>query len=126
MVADTTPKVIIGSLPRNTCGIFVLDSLGDVLAFRLYQEVSTFWSRIGFVEKLVTEQYRETRKPLNVTNVTSIAIAFLMRLKMRGPEGIMHSDSDYFAVSRTDMTQDRKNSNLLSSTMAVLYCTASH
>ncbi|MHA1966119.1 MAG: hypothetical protein ACW97G_16205 [Candidatus Thorarchaeota archaeon] len=46
-------KVIVGSLPKNTCGVFVLDSLGDVVAFKLHLDVSTFWERISFVEKLI-------------------------------------------------------------------------
>ncbi|MHA2323125.1 MAG: hypothetical protein ACXACG_15950 [Candidatus Thorarchaeota archaeon] len=57
-------KVIVGSLPKNTCGVFVLDSLGDVVAFKLHLDVSTFWERISFVEKLVVEHYKETRKPI--------------------------------------------------------------
>ena len=124
-VMDAVPKVILGSLPSNTCGIFILDSLGDVLAFKLHQEVNTFWERIGFVEKLVVELYKESRKPLNKTRASSIVVAFLMRLKLKGPKGIMNSESDYFAVSRTDLGQDKESNDLLTTTAAVLYCAAS-
>ena len=115
-------KVIVGSLPRNTCGVFVMDSLGDVVAFKLHMEADTFWERISFVEKLVAENYRETRKPLGKESASARAIAFLMRLKFEGPKGIMHSESDYFAVSRTELTEDLcENNELLWSTAAVLY-----
>jgi len=117
-------NVIVQSLPRNTCGVFILDSLGDVLAFKLHQEISTFWERIGFIEKLVAEQYKETRKPLSKISASSRAVVFLMKLKYEGPEGIMNSDSDYFAVSRTDLDQECETVDLLSTTAAVLYCAA--
>lgn len=124
-VTDTIPKVIIGSLPRNSCGIFMLDSLGDVLAFRLYQDVKSFWNKIEFVERLILKHYRDTRKPLNIANVSSIVVAFLIRLKLKGPKGIMNSESDYFAVSRTDLAEPHEDIRLLSTTIAVLYCAAS-
>lgn len=115
-------KVIVGNLPRNTCGVFVLDSLGDIVAFKLHMDVDAFWSRISFVEKLVVEHYKETRKPLGKESATARAIAFLMRLKFEGPQGIMISKSDYFAVSRTELTDDLSGSNdLLRSTAAVIY-----
>lgn len=117
-------RVIVQSLPRNTCGVFILDSLGDILAFKLHQTISAFWERIRFVEKLVIEQYKDTRKPLSKINASSRAVAFLMKLKHEGPEGIMISESDYFAVSRTDTDQECESGDLLSSTAAVLYCAA--
>lgn len=118
-------RVIVQSIPRNTCGVFILDSLGDVLAFKLHQEISTFWERIEFVEKIVVEQYKDTRKPLSKINASSRAVAFLMKLKHYGPEGIINSVLDYFAVSRIDCEQEDDRRNLLTSTAAVLYCAAS-
>lgn len=124
-VVDEIHKVIAGSLPENTCGVFILDSLGDVLAFKLHQEVSIFWERIEFVERLVREQYRETRKPLSKISASSRAVAFLMRLKLEGPKGIMNSESDYFAVSRTDLHEEHEYIDLLTSTSTILYCSIS-
>ncbi|MFW9805995.1 MAG: hypothetical protein ACFFFK_04640 [Candidatus Thorarchaeota archaeon] len=115
-------KVIVGSLPKNTCGVFVLDSLGDIVAFKLHMDADTFWSRISFVEKLVVEHYKESRKPLGKESATARAIAFLMRLKFEGPQGIMISKADYFAVSRTELTDELCGSHdLLRSTAAVIY-----
>jgi hypothetical protein len=124
-LTDMVHKVIVGSLPKNTCGVFILDSLGDVLAFKLHQEVSIFWERLGFVERLVVEQYRDTRKPLSKINASSKAVAFLMRLKLEGPKGIMNSESDYFAVSRTELCDELENIDLLETTSAILYCAVS-
>jgi hypothetical protein len=122
ILTEYVHKVIVGSLPRDTCGVFILDSLGDVVAFKLHYEVSAFWERITFVERLVVEHYKDTRKPIGKDSATARAVAFLMRLKMEGPKGIMSSESDYFAVSRTDLTRElSESSNLLETTTAVLY-----
>jgi hypothetical protein len=115
-------KVIVGSLPRNSCGVFVLDSLGDIVAFKLHMDVDNFWEKISFVEKLVADYYKDTRKPLSKQSATARAIAFLMRLKFEGPKGIMISKSDYFAVSRTKLADElHGSSELLRSTAAVIY-----
>ena len=122
ILTEYVHKVIVGSLPKNTCGVFILDSLGDIVAFKLHLDVATFWERINFVEKLVVEHYRETRKPLGKESATARAVAFLMRLKFEGPRGIMRAESDYFAVSRTDLDSELSEGNdLLSSTAAVIY-----
>ena len=121
-LTDYVHKVIVGSLPKNTCGVFVLDSLGDVVAFKLHLDIATFWERISFVENLVVEHYKDTRKPIGKDSATARAVAFLMRLKLEGPKGIMSSESDYFAVSRTDLASELSEStNLLETTAAVLY-----
>ncbi len=121
-LTDDVHKVIVGSLPKNTCGVFVLDSLGDVVAFKLHQEVSTFWERIAFVEKLVAENYKDSRKQLGRASATARVVAFLMRLKLEGPKGIMCSDTDYFAVSRCD--PEEVTGTVLESMSAILYCAA--
>ncbi|MFW9793923.1 MAG: hypothetical protein ACFFEE_06470 [Candidatus Thorarchaeota archaeon] len=121
-LVEDAHKVIVGSLPRNTCGVFVLDSLGDVVAFKLHQEVSTFWARIAFVEKLVVEHFKDSRKPIGKTSSTARVVAFLMRLKMEGPQGIMSSKSDYFAISMCEPVETTNDA--LESTSAILYCAA--
>ena len=122
ILTEYVHKVIVGSLPKNTCGVFILDSLGDIVAFKLHLDVATFWERINFVERLVMENYRETRKPLGKESATARAVAFLMRLKFEGPQGIMRAASDYFAVSRTELTEElSEGTDLLTSTAAVIY-----
>lgn len=122
ILTEYVHKVIVGSLPRSTCGVFVLDSLGDVVAFKVHMDVGMFWQRISFVEKLVMVHYKETRKPISKDSATSRAIAFLVRLKIEGPEGIMRADSDYFAVSRTELTDELcEEHELLATTTTVLY-----
>jgi hypothetical protein len=99
-----------------------MDSLGDIVAFKLHLDAATFWERINFVERLVMENYRETRKPLGKESATARAVAFLMRLKFEGPRGIMRTASDYFAVSRTELTEElTEGTDLLTSTAAVIY-----
>jgi hypothetical protein len=122
ILTEYVHKVIVGSLPRNTCGVFVLDSLGDIVAFKIHMDVGMFWQRISFVEKLVIAHYKDTRKPISKDSAISRAVAFLVRLKIEGPEGIMNSDSDYFAVSRTALTDELIEENeILASTAAVIY-----
>jgi hypothetical protein len=124
-LTEDVHKVIVGSLPKNTCGVFILDSLGDVVAFKLHREVSTFWERIAFVEKLVAEHYKDSRKPIGKASATGRTIAFLTRLKLEGPRGIMSSETDYFAVSRCDPDEATGVSeNPLESTAAILYSAA--
>ncbi|MGY5863735.1 MAG: hypothetical protein RTV41_03975 [Candidatus Thorarchaeota archaeon] len=115
-------KVIVGSLPKNTCGVLVLDSLGDVIAFKLHQEVSTFWERIKFVERLVAKHYKDSRKPIGRSSATARAVAFLVKLKLDGPKGIMSSETDFFAVSLSDPVE--VTGSALDSTAAILYSAA--
>ncbi|MFW9767880.1 MAG: hypothetical protein ACFFF9_15105 [Candidatus Thorarchaeota archaeon] len=121
-LTENVHKVIVGSIPKNTCGVFVLDSLGDIVAFKLHQEVSTFWERIGFVERLVAAHYKDSRKPIGRTSATARAVAFLMKLKIEGPRGIMSSASDCFAVSRCEPVDG--TGTVLDSTAAILYSAA--
>ena len=122
ILTEHVHKVIVGSLPRNSCGVFILDSLGDIVAFKLHLDDDTFWERINFVERLVIEHYKETRKPFGKENAAIRAVAFLMRLKFEGPLGIMRAKSDYFAISRTDLDSEVSEENdFLSSTTAVIY-----
>jgi hypothetical protein len=122
ILTEDVHKVIVGSIPTNTCGVFVFDSLGDVIAFKLHQEISTFWKRIVFVERLVAKHYKNTRKPIGKTSATARAVAFLVKLKLEGPKGIMSSVADYFAISRCE--PEGISEGPLESTSAILYCAA--
>ncbi len=126
ILTDYVHKVIVGNLPQNTCGVLVLDSLGDIIAFKLHLDINKFWERISFVERLVMEYYKDSRKPMNPDDATTRAISFLTRLRNQGPKGIMSSTSDYFAVSQTDLATDLSDeSQLLASTTTVLYAAGS-
>ena len=117
--------MIVGSLPRNTCGVIVQDSLGDVVAFKLHMDIGKFWERICFVERLVMRHYKETRQPATKDNAMARAMSFLVRLKTQGPQGIMNSKSDFFAVSQTDLSSELRNeSELFAATAAVLFTAA--
>ena len=122
ILTEYVHKVIVGSLPRNTCGVLVLDSLGDVVAFKLHLDIGKFWERICFIERLVIKHYKESRKPTSADSAVARAVSFLMKLKFQGPEGIMNSKSDYFAVSQIGLASELRNdSELFASTAAVLY-----
>jgi len=109
----------------DTCGVFILDSLGDIITFKMHQEVYSFWERIGFVEKMVAENYRDTRKPLSKNGAMGRVVAFLMRLRNDGTEGVLRDEKDYFAVSLTDDARVGNIENHLESTAAILYSSSS-
>jgi len=105
----------------DTCGVFILDSLGDIITFKMHQEVYTFWERINFVEKIVAENYRDSRKPLSKNGAMGRVVAFLVRLRNEGTEGVLRDEKDYFAVSLTDAAKAGAIVNHLESTAAILY-----
>ena len=114
-------NVIVGSIPMNACGILILDSLGDVVTFKLHKEIYAFWERISFVEKIVAENYRDTRKPLSKSGAMGRVVAFLVRLKNEGTEGVLRDKKDYFAISLTDAAKAGATEDHLESTAAILY-----
>jgi hypothetical protein len=114
-------NVIVGSIPMDACGVFILDSLGDIITFKMHKEIYTFWERISFVEKIVAENYRDTRKPLSKNGAMGRVVAFLVKLRNEGTEGILRNEKDYFAVSLTDEAKAGAIDNHLESTAAILY-----
>jgi hypothetical protein len=114
-------NVIVGSIPMDACGVFILDSLGDIITFKMHKEIYTFWERISFVEKIVAENYRDTRKPLSKNGAMGRVVAFLVKLRNEGTEGILRDEKDYFAVSLTDEAKAGAIDNHLESTAAILY-----
>jgi hypothetical protein len=118
-------NVIVGSIPLDACGVFILDSLGDVITLKFHQEIYAFWERISFVEKVVAENYRDTRKPLSKNGAMGRVVAFLVRLRNEGTEGVLRDKADYFAVSLTDDARAGFIENHLESTAAILYSSQS-
>ena len=125
-LTEDAHKVIVGSIPLNSCGVLILDSLGDVITFKLHQEVQAFWERISYVEKIVAETYRDTRKPLSKAGATARVIAFLTRLRNDGTGAVVTERTNYFVVSLTDAAkQAGAIENHLEATAAILYSSAS-
>lgn len=119
---DDILNAIVGSIPLNACGVLILDSLGDVITFKLHKEIYAFWERINSVEKIVADNYRNTRKPLSKSGATARATAFLVRLRNDGTEGVMRDKKDFFAVSLTDAAKTAVSiEDYLESTAAILY-----
>jgi hypothetical protein len=119
----STRKAIILGLPQNSCGVIVLNSEGDVVAFKLHRGIRAFWARLGFIQKLVVELYEKENEPIGKAKALANAVVFLARLRDRGPEGILeNSKFDYFAIGFTDIpTQQEAFSNSLGSTAHILY-----
>jgi hypothetical protein len=114
-------NAIVGSIPLSACGVLILDSLGDVITFKLHKEIYAFWERISFIEKIVADNYRDTRKPLSKNGAMGRVVAFLVRLRNEGTEGVLRDEKDYFAISLTDAARAGTIENHLESTAAILY-----
>jgi hypothetical protein len=119
----STRKAIILGLPQNSCGVIVLNSEGDVVAFKLHRGIRAFWARLGFIQKLVVNLYEREREPIGKATALAKAVVFLAKLRDAGPEGIMsNSKFDYLAIGFTDIpTQQEAFSNTLGSTAHILY-----
>jgi hypothetical protein len=119
----STRKAIIMGLPQHSCGVIVLNSEGDVVAFKLHRGIRAFWARLGFIQKLVVNLYEKEREPIGKATALAKAVVFLARLRDAGPEGILsNSKFDYFAIGFTDIpTQQEAFSNSLGSTAHILY-----
>jgi hypothetical protein len=112
-------------LPQHTCGAIVIDSNGEVVAFKLHRGIRAFWARLGFIQKLVANLYQKGSEPLGKATALAKAVVFLARLRDTGPEGILdRSKSDYFAIGFTDIpTRKEAFSTSLGSTAHILYST---
>jgi hypothetical protein len=121
----STRKAIIMGLPQHSCGAIILNSEGEVVAFKLHRGIRAFWARLGFIQKLVVELYKKESKPIGKATALAKAVVFLARLRDAGPEGIMNNSRfDYFAIGFTDIpTQQEAFSNSLGSTAHILYST---
>ena len=119
----STRKAIILGLPQNSCGVIVLNSEGDVVAFKLHRGIRAFWARLGFIQKLVVNLYERESEPIGKATALAKAVVFLAKLRDAGPEGIMsNSKFDYLAIGFTDIpTQQEAFSNTLGSTAHILY-----
>ncbi len=122
----STRKAIIMGLPQHTCGAIVIDSSGEVVAFKLYRGIRAFWARLGFIQRIVANLYEKGSALLGKATAIAKAVVFLARLRDTGPEGVMgKSKSDYFAIGFTDIpTRQEAFSNSLGSTAHILYSTA--
>ncbi|MHA1925486.1 MAG: hypothetical protein ACW974_06180 [Candidatus Thorarchaeota archaeon] len=122
-VTRSTRKAIIMGLPQHSCGAIVLNSEGDVVAFKLHRGIRAFWARLGFIQKLVANLYEKEREPIGKATALAKAVVFLARLRDAGPDGILsNSKFDYFAIGFTDIpTQQEAFSNSLGSTAHILY-----
>lgn len=116
-------KAIIMGLPQHTCGVIILDSDGEVVAFKLHRGIRAFWARLGFIQRLVVDLYKRGRPPIGKAAALAKAVVFLARLRDIGPESIMgKSKSDYFAIGFTDIpTTEEAFADTLGSTVSILY-----
>jgi hypothetical protein len=81
----------IAKLPRNTCGIVVLDSDGIVVALNLNLCIQTFWDRTSLLSNLIQKYCNPRGMPIEKKMVLVNTTLFLARLREVHPREIVET-----------------------------------
>ncbi len=119
--ASEVAKEIRESLPKETCGVIVVDSNGEVVALEMYRKPHAFWKRSGFLESFAIEHYDVKKAPVEGEAAWSSALQLLFKLKDIDEESVVaKEDSDNAVIGLEDL----KGEALLGEDLkSVLYCT---
>lgn len=86
---------IRSTLPKDTCGLVIIDSKGEVVALELYRRTQAFWKRAGFLESIILEHSNAEARELEGEVAWSKALQFIFRLRdMKSGEAAAKDDSD--------------------------------
>jgi hypothetical protein len=113
------------SLPKDTCGLVILDAKGEVIALELYRRSQAFWKREGFLESIILEYSNVEAKELEGEVAWSKALQFIFRLRDMDPgAAAAKEDSDNVIFGFGDLKGEavlglENEKNLRS----ILYCT---
>jgi hypothetical protein len=119
--ASEVAKEIRESLPKETCGVIVVDSNGEVVALEMYRKPQAFWKRSGFLESFAVEHYDVSKAPVEGEAAFSSALQLLFKLKDIDEENVAaKEDSDNAVIGLEKLRGEALLGNDLKS---VLYCT---
>jgi hypothetical protein len=119
--ASEVAKEIRESLPKETCGVVVINSNGEAIAFEMYRKPQAFWKRSGFLESFAVEHYDVKKALVEGEAAFSSALQLLFKLKDIDEENIASKeDSDNAVIGFEDLKGEALFGNDLKS---VLYCT---
>ena len=109
------------SLPKETCGVIIIDSSGEVVALEMYRKPQAFWKRSGFLESYAIEHYDVKKSPVEGEVAWSSALQLLFKLKDIDDEDVSSSeDSDNAFIGLEELRGEALFGKDLKS---VLYCT---
>ena len=114
---------IRNSLPDNTCGVIVINSAGEAVAFEMYRRPQAFNKRGGYLESLAVELFDNEKKPLEGEAAWSSALQLLMKMKEIDDDKIASKDDSESAMIGLD--ELRGEVVLASGSESILYCSLS-
>ncbi|MFW9789118.1 MAG: ARPP-1 family domain-containing protein [Candidatus Thorarchaeota archaeon] len=118
--ASEVAKEIRESLPEDTCGVIVVDSNGEAIAFEMYRNAQAFRKRLGFVESFAVEHYDVEKTPLQDEAASASALKLLETLKDINETDVASKDDSDNAVIGV---RELKGEALLRRDLrSVLYC----
>ena len=121
--ATEIAKEIKSELPENTCGVIVIDSKGDAVAFEMYRRPQAFRTRSGYVESLTAELFDVEKKPLEGEAAWSSALQLLLKMKEIDDDNVASKDDSESAIIGLD--ELRGEAVLAPGSESILYCSLS-
>jgi len=121
--ATEVAREIRGSLPENTCGVIVIDSKGDAVAFEMYRRPQSFNKRAGYLESLTVELFDIEKKPLEGEAAWSSALQLLLKMKEIDDDNVASKDDSESAIIGLD--ELRGEAVLAPGSESILYCSLS-
>jgi len=121
--ATEIAKEIKSELPENTCGVVVIDSNGNAVAFEMYRRPQAFQKRAGYLESLTVELFNVDKKPLEGEAAWSSALQLLLKMKEIDDDNVASKDDSESAIIGLD--ELRGEVVLASGSEAILYCSLS-
>ena len=121
--ATEIAKEIKSELPENTCGVIVIDSNGEAVAFEMYRRPQAFQKRAGYLESLTVELFNVDKKPLEGEAAWSSALQLLLKMKEIDNDNVASKDDSESAMIGLD--ELRGEVVLASGSESILYCSLS-
>jgi len=121
--ATEIARKIKSELPENTCGVVVIDSNGEPVAFEMYRRPQAFQKRAGYLESLTVELFNVDMKPLEGEAAWSSALQLLLKMKEIDDGNVASKDDSESAIIGLD--ELRGEVVLASGSESILYCSLS-
>jgi hypothetical protein len=121
--ATEVAKEIRGSLPKDTCGVIVVDSKGEAVAFEMYRRPQSFNKRAGYLESLTVELFDIEKKPLEGEAAWSSALQLLLKMKEIDEDNVASKEDSESTIIGLD--ELRGEAVLAPGSESILYCSLS-
>lgn len=121
--ATEVAREIRGSLPENTCGVIVIDSKGEAVAFEMYRRPQAFNKRAGYLESLTVELFDVEKSPLENEAAWSSALQLLLKMREIDDESVASKEGSGNAI--IGLNELRGEAVLAPGNESILYCSLS-